>query len=1328
MHKDQLSQAQHRLWLLDQLQPDKPLLNLALAHRIRGPLDFEALSWAVLEIGHLHDCLRSEVLVHDDQPYQLIKSLELKLAAEDYSPLLPAERQRLVALRLQEEIESPFDHSRAPLIRFFLLREAPEQHVLLIVASQVILDQESLDQVWRELGLVYAARRQDRDLPSSRRARFLAEGAQRQPAAVREQKSPASLDYWHGELQGMPLALDLGADQGRPRLPSFRAARSVLELDPEHDSLLRELCRETGLPPRSVALAALEVVLSRYSGQEDFGIAVSTRSAAAAAELGVLARFLPIRSDIKSGLSFAELVQCVHARHERGRQHDELRAPELQVSFSCHGTLSKDFAIEGLSLERLPLFGGYSTSELGFCLRLDAEGTELAVDSASDMYRPEAGARLCRSWRSVLAAAVHNPELSLDELPVVAADDARHLLVTLNETRSDWDQRALVHRLFEAQVDRQPEAVALVFEEQSLSFAELDARANRLAQLLTARGVGPDSLVGLCLRRTPEMVVAMLAILKAGGAYVPLDPDYPPDRIEYVLGDSQAKVLISSSDLAARLKAAPACVLIDEDAPSIAQAPSERLQREEHSAQLCYVIYTSGSTGKPKGVMVEHRNATSFFRGMQRAIGLDGHGVWLAATSISFDISVLEILGSLCHGRRIVLLGEAVLGQVADPRYSIPAQIARHGITHFQCTPSQARILLLDEAGRAALASLEQFLVGGEALAQELADELTLLVQGSVVNMYGPTETTVWSTTAVVEHGERVGIGRPIANTCLFVLDARGRLVPPGAVGELYIGGPGVTRGYHARPELTSERFVDNKLRPELGARLYRTGDLVRYAADGSLLYLGRNDHQVKIRGHRIELGEIESAIRKAAGVRDVTVVARGNPADQRLVAYVVTARAFAGDEALRKQLRDSLPDFMQPAAIVHLDALPMTPNGKIDRNALPEVGAADLGPSEYVPPRGDRERKLSEIWEQALGVPRVGRTDSFFDLGGHSLLAVKISNDVEKSFGVRLPLATLFEHPTLETFAERLGKLCDGDGSVAPPWTTLVPIQPKGSLPPLFCVAGVGGNPMNLFHLAVALGNDQPFWGLQLRGVDGQQLPHRSVEAMAEEMLGDIRTLQPHGPYYLAGYSFGGLAALEMAQRLRDVGESVGLVVLFDTMNPELPAWTWRQRFQGHLANLRERGPGYFANRVWARARAELIRRRRTFYAQIARFNHFEYRNEAVWVASEKAMACYQPRVYQGDVLLLQADWRLNDFGGGIGVRPHESNGWGELLPALQIIEVPTSHEDVVSELASPLAAAALAQALSHARERAGHGRAPPASTPPPAPDANTHHLVRVA
>ncbi len=1324
MHLTQLSQAQHRLWLLDQLFPELAPSNLAVALHIAGKLDCAALSWAVRELGVRHENLRSLISVDHDQPFRAPASVELELVIEDYSRLPAAERERALGEHLERESKRPFDHARAPLLRCFLLRESDERHVLALVACGVVLDRRALGTLPFELKKLYEARLEQRD----------PEAAPSAPSSVVERRVTSSAeprvssDYWTAKLAGVPSTLDLPFDH-EPGEAAPAAARERLLLGSAESAALRALAQQMRSSLTALGLAALELVLGRASGQQDFLVTLLNDGRATSAEqaLGMFETPLFLRSELAAGGTFADFLARVTRSLDEALEHGDVALDALsqlgltgrehgnprlhQLTFAVFdGPRRLHMADLELVIESPSL--GAALADVAFAMHDDGTTIELSVTVAGDRYERETAARLCRSFRHVLEAAVAAPTRRLDDVPVLSPSDERRVVAELNETLTPWDEAVLVHRLFERQVDERPDAVALVFQERSLTFRELDQRANRLAHALVARGVSSDTLVGLSLRRGPELVISMLAILKAGGAYVPLDPDYPPERIEYVLDDSHAKVLITSSDLLRRLQHRPPSILLDSEREAIDALPAERQSLPERSDQLAYVIYTSGSTGKPKGVMVEHRNVTSFFAGMQQAIALDGRGCWLAGTSISFDISVLEILGSLCHGRKVALLGEAVLGQIENPRYSIAAQIKAHAVTHFQCTPSQARILLLDAAGRSAIASLEQLLLGGEALPQELAAELTALVRGQVVNMYGPTETTVWSSTARVERGKRVTIGRPIANTCLFVLDEQRRALPYGAVGELYIGGPGVARGYLNRPELTAERFVANALCPERSARLYRTGDLVRYGANGELVYLGRNDHQVKIRGHRIELGEIESVIRKHGGVLDVVVVARGETGDQRLVAYVVPGERYAGDDALRGALRHELPDFMTPAAFVHMSALPLTPNGKVDRKALPAPAAEDCQTVQYVPPRDADQRRVCAIWQRALGVTSVGLLDNFFELGGHSLLAVKISNEVEKEFGVRLPLATLFECPTVETFAQRLSLLrAAGAQHHAAHWTTLVPIQPRGTLPPFFCVAGVGGNPMNLRNVAEAMGQAQPFYGLQLRGVDGIGTPHRAVRAMADEFLGDLRKVQAQGPYYLGGYSFGGLVAYEMAQLLRAAGEQVALVVLFDTMNPALPGWTFTERLLAHLSNLRERGPAYFANRLLARLRAEIVRHQRKLFATLARFSPFQFRNDAVWVAAEEAMYSYTPVAYAGDVLLVQADARLT-AGDGLGVRPHESNGWRELIGGrFEIAPVSSSHDDVVSGPVALVTARAVNQALAAARDR--YGDSSPASSP---------------
>ncbi len=1335
-----LTSAQNQLWFLEQLDPGASFLNVPLTLRLNGKLDLDALSWVVTELGRRHDVLCSEIVMQGDEPQQLVDGIDLRLEFEDYSHLDDAERERTVAARRDEELSRPFDlEARQALIRFFLFRVAKHDHVLVIVAHHVLFDGSSQDILLKELKLLYEARVHGLAMPTAPRVRF-ADYARWQCHKLTSPSHGSDLEYWRKRLAGMPIQLELPTDRPRPRQPSHAGHRAFRSLDRDLTTRLRRVARSQGATLNMLALASIQLLLWRYSGQSDFGLGLplQNRNHPDCEDLiGMFVSTLVLRAEVGQSKSFADLLARVRDSQIEALSHRDVafedilqllateRTPQqsslFQVLFSYQEGNSKQYRIDDLETEVIPSFSGAVMADMVFWLRDHGDCLWLATETAADLFDAETTGRLFRSWQRLLEAIADDPALPLNEVEYIDDDDRRHVVHELNDTAAPWDENALVHRLFERVVDARPDDVGLIFEDQSHTYRELDERANRLAHALVRRGIGPNALVGLCVHKGTEQVVAMLGVLKAGGAYVGLDPTYPNDRLSALLEDSQAGVLISSSDIAPRITTSAELLLVDRDAAQIAEEPATRISQPERADQLAYIIYTSGSTGKPKGVMAEHRNATSFFAAIEKNIAFDAHGVMLAGASISFDMSVIEILASLCQGRRLVVLGDSVLGEALDARYTLPELVSRHGVTHFQCTPSQAQMLLLDPAGRAALASLEQLLVGGEALAQALADELCAVVSGEVINVYGPTETTVYATTSKVEPGNRVTIGRPIPNTVLFVLDAWGKPVPKGAPGELFIGGPGVSRGYLARPELTAQRYVPNTVCPELSERLYRSGDLVRYAPDGTLIYLGRNDHQVKVRGYRIELGEIESALRKKAGVIEAVVVARGDGAEKRLVGYLVADSNFLGEETLRAELRRELPEFMVPPAFVMLDALPLNSNGKVDRARLPEPAAELAVERNYVAPRDERERKLCEVWQRALGIPHVGVSESFFDLGGHSLLAVKIVNDIERSFGVRLPLATLFECPTVELFAKRLSDLRAQPASCkSQAWTTLVPIQPRGTLPPFFCVAGVGGNPMNLRHLATALGEDQPFYGLQFRGVDGQLEPHRSVQAMAEEFLADVRRIQPQGPYFLGGYSAGGLCAYEMAQLLRERGENVGQVVFFDTLSPRLPEWTFIERVDAHIQNYRQQGLQYLPNRVAARVREEFARLARALRARLAQNNRFKYRHDAVWLAAEEAIRGYVPEPYAGDVLLVRADARLSAEG-GIGYRPHESNGWRDLVRGeLKVIELACSHRDVVNEEAAALAAKALKKSLATARSRYRPAR--------PSPGAQRRSAANVA
>jgi amino acid adenylation domain-containing protein len=717
------------------------------------------------------------------------------------------------------------------------------------------------------------------------------------------------------------------------------------------------------------------------------------------------------------------------------------------------------------------------------------------------------------------------------------AAESSNLLPEWNRTYADFPRDCCIHQLLEEQCKRTPDAIAVQFEGDSLTFAELHTRANQLAQALRRRGVKPEVLVGVCIERCLDMVIALLAILKAGGAYVPLDPGYPADRIKYVLDDARVKVLLTQNSLFKFLPHTSAEVLCIDHWKTFSGENTAPVSSGVTSSDLAYVIYTSGSTGKPKGVQLEHRSVVNFLCSMQREPGLNSSDILLAVTTLSFDIAGLEMYLPLLSGARLVIANRASTydGQL------LMQLLARSNASVLQATPATWRLLF--ESGWKGDRKLK-VLVGGEALSVDLARELASTC-GPVYNMYGPTETTIWSSVYRVEgHDEKlVPIGKPIANTTFHILDSDRRPVPVGVEGELYIGGEGLARGYFERPELTHDKFVPDPFSSRPGARMYRTGDLARFRRNGDVEFLGRIDHQVKIRGFRIELGEIEAVLEQLPAVRQAVVVAReDSPGDKRLVAYVVpeTTSVLRTGE-MRAHVRKQLPDYMTPAAFVQLGTLPLTPNGKVDRNSLPAPKAADYEAGrDYVAPRDTTERRLAELWEEVLGIRPIGVTTSFFDLGGRSILAARLFTKISRTFGKDLPLATLFQAPTIEQLAKELRPQSQSR------YSTLVPIRTKGDRPPFFCVHGGEGSTLFLHRLAREMPEGQPFYGIEPEGLDGRRFHRTSIAQMAAHYLGEITKVQPHGPYYIGGYCFGGLVAFEMAQQLLAKGEHAALVALF--------------------------------------------------------------------------------------------------------------------------------------------------------------------------------------
>jgi amino acid adenylation domain-containing protein len=854
------------------------------------------------------------------------------------------------------------------------------------------------------------------------------------------------------------------------------------------------------------------------------------------------------------------------------------------------------------------------------------------------------------------------------------------------------DQVLCIHQMFEIQVNLTPDAIAVIFENTQLTYEQLNQRANQLANYLRVLGVGEDVLVGICLERSLEMIVGLLAILKAGGAYVPLDPAYPADRLAFILEDTQTPVLLTQEKFLQTLPPHQAQVIcLDVDWEIIAKNRQENPDFETNPDHLIYTIYTSGSTGKPKGVMITHRGIYNYLSWRQTTFQLTSKDKVLQTITFSFDPSVWQIFWPLCYGAKLVLPRP---GGHQDPGYLIKL-IDKEQITVTSLVPSLLRVLL-EEPDIEKCQCLRHISCGGEALSIELIERffVRLNLDNVLHNCYGPTEysigTTFWTCQRQTNH-TIAPIGCPIANTQIYILDENLQPVPVGEAGELHIGGAGLARGYLNRPQLTQEKFISNPFDPSKVSRglamlnpysgqeskLYKTGDLARYLPDGNIEFLGRIDDQVKIRGFRIELGEITALLNNHPEIKTTVVIAReDNPGDKRLVAYCVVeqGRKLSASQ-IRLFLKTQLPEYMIPSAFVVLENLPLTPNGKIDRRALPvpEFSRQD-GKLIFVAPRDHLEIQLTQIWEEVLAVKPIGITDNFFELGGNSLIAVGLFVKIEKLCGRKLPLATLFQAQTIEEFAAVISQ-----DEWSAPWSSLVKIQPGNSKPPLFCVHSIGGNILEYYQMAHYIGQDQPVYGLQALGLDGKQAPLTSIEDMARHYIQEIRTIQPHGPYFLAGYSSAGMVVFEMSQQLRKQGEKVALLALLDEKSPKLPKispslWEYIQIIVSNLWQLNSQEK---FNYVMDKFNYKFVHKgnfREFMIAQWSKSLAPEYIN--VLDANLEAARNYQPQVYQGKVTLFRCQVQP------ISQALHHDLGWSELVTGdIEIHPISGDHFNLLRE-----------------------------------------------
>lgn len=1147
-----LSYGQKALWFIHQSDPGNVAYNVGIALRIRSLLNVDLLRRAFQCLVDRHPSLRATFEAVDGEPVQVINESKQVCFVQ-----LETSADGLVE-RVTESYRQSFDLENGPLLRVTLYTSSPNDHVLLIAMHHIVCDALSYWTILEELQTLYAGGTLE---PAGASYSDFVRWQQEMIAAEAGERHWA---YWSRQLSGELPVLNLPLDFARPAVQRFVGGSHSLTVPASLTQALRDLSRRERVTLYTTLLAAFHTLLHRYSGQDDIivGSATAGRPSRFTGVVGYFVNPVPLRANHSGNPSFLTLLDQIRRGSLDALDHqlfpfpllverlkpkrDASRSPIFQVDFALrkHPVRVHKGAADAGNLSFEPFEMAEEEGQFDLSLHITEELADLTAvfKFNTSLFREDSIGRMAQCFFALLESIVAEPSTGIDEIPLLSTGERERLLEMGKGPTVAYPDTTLPH-MFERQAGETPNAVAAEMygkAESRQTYRELDLQTNQLAHLLRLLGVGAESLVGICLPRGLNLVTAILGVLKVGGAYVPLDPTYPAERLSFMIEDANAPVLITDSTSPTfQLPKNVKLINLDtidcqsEDAPDWKSAPED----------LAYAIYTSGSTGKPKGTLITHRSLANYLCWAADSYKANQGCGAPVNTAIGFDATITSLFLPLISGGKIVLLPEQ------DTIESLTkVLLSHHDFSLVKLTPAHLEILSQTMPAGECAGRANAFVIGGEALR---GDTLAFWQKNApatrLINEYGPTETVVgccvYEASGPVQGS--VPIGRPIANTRLYVLDSKLQPVPFSVTGELYIGGAGVARGYLNRPDLTSSLFLSDPFSTEPDARMYRTGDLVRYLPDGNLDFRGRRDTQVKLRGYRIETGEIESVLKQHPGVAECAVELReDHPGNRTLAAYVVGTEEPLFVAELRRYLSERLPQYMLPSAIVILASLPLTPNGKVDRKGLP-VPEQDHRDSQIVRPRDPLELKLVGLWEQVLGRRPVGVTDNFFDLGGHSLLAVRLMARMQHEFGENITLATILRGPTVEQMARILRQRTPRTHS------PLVPIQPGGTKPPFFCVPGAGGNVIYLYSLAQQLGSEQPFFGLQGAGLDGESSPHTTVEQMAEYYIAGIRSVQPEGPYYLGGHSLGGWVAYEMACRFELQGQVVASLAIIDTPAP---------------------------------------------------------------------------------------------------------------------------------------------------------------------------------
>jgi amino acid adenylation domain-containing protein len=1288
-----LSYAQQRLWFMDRLDQHAGSYHAPCALRLHGPLDRDALANALADVVGRHEVLRTVFPETDGQLRQRVLA--------DWRPrLVVAECGAAgLAAALAQANRRVFDLAVEPPMRAWLFVTGPEDHVLLLMLHHIASDGWSLGPLVRDLAEAYAARCAGHAPEWAPLPVQYADYSLWQRDLLGDPADPDSLlseqlSYWRDALAGIPEELTLPTDRPRPAIASYQGDAVPLDVDANVHRRLAELARTHQVTLFMVLQAALAALLTRLGAGPDvpIGSPVAGRMDEALDHLvGFFVNTLVLRTDTSGQPSFTELLARVRETDLAAYEHQELpferlveelnparsmaRHPLFQVMLVLQNNQGADLALPGLDVRPEPVEAGVAKFDLSVVFAEftgaggEPAGLHGSVEFATELFDRSTARAIADRLARLLEAVAARPDVPVQGIELLDEAERRRLLVDWNATSAP-EIAASLPELLAAQAARTPEATAVVFADTTLSYAELDTGANRLAHHLIAHGAGPGRFVALALPRSPDLVLAVLAVLKAGAAYVPLDPDYPAERIAYMLADAAPALVLTTLEVARTVLGngpQPGRLCLDDPLvqEQLARCPGTAPALHVSSQQPAYAIYTSGSTGRPKGVVIPHGALLNLLTAMADLHPLTARDRLLAVSTISFDIAGVELYLPLLAGATVVMAAKEV---IRDPA-ALAELLTGSRATIMQATPSLWQTLAADQPE--AIRGL-RMLVGGEALPVRLAEAMRQLGE-EAMNLYGPTETTVYST--ALDLGSHPGaptIGTPIRNTRLYILDERLGLVPPGAVGELYIAGAGLAHGYHRQTGLTGQRFLPDPFGP-LGSRMYRTGDLARWSAEGTVEYLGRADHQVKIRGFRVELGEIEAVLESHAEVANAAVLVREDkPGHPRLVGYVVPVARAAPDPAqVRRFIGRTLPEHMVPAVIVTLDEFPVTPNGKLDRKALPMPDSA--GPLDaYRAPRNPMEDVLCGLFAELLGVDRVGVDDDFFDLGGHSLLATRLASMIRAELGVDLSIRELFGSPSVAELAERLSTGV-ATGTDRDALAVLLPLRRGGDLCPLFCVHPSVGLGWVYSGLLSHLSPGRPVYGIQARGLTDRHGRPPTPDEMVNDYLEQIARVQPNGPYHLLGWSFGAQVAHAMAVQLQDQGQQVGLLALLDGYPASslagLPSPSGERELLaallvslGHdLTDLPDDQP---------LDRAEFIARVRSAGGPLARLSADQLAALPTVFATNTGLAHrIRPGIYRGDALFfLATDGRTKDS-------PRPEAWYPHVLGRLAVHEIGCAH-----------------------------------------------------